>query len=57
MDCVLGHISSLTRLGTTWTNEMNFSMNPAPDAGSIDELVNLQPNDAMIYIHYANPRK
>ena len=36
---VLGHDSALlgyTRPGTTWANEMNFVMNHAPSAGSID---------------------
>ena len=38
MNDVLGHNSALvgyTRPGTTWANEMNFVMNPAPGVGSI----------------------
>ena len=42
---VLGHHAALygyTGPGTTWANEMNFSMNHAPGAGSIAGFVDLQ---------------
>ena len=40
MNVVLGHNSALydyNRLGTIWVNEMNFIVNHAPGAGSIDQ--------------------
>ena len=41
MIVVIGHYSALqgyTGSGTTWAEEMNFVMNHAPDAGSIDDI-------------------
>ena len=34
--------------GTTWANEMNFSMKHAPSAGSIDRPVDLQSNAVLL---------
>ena len=44
MNGVAGHDSALQGYawpGTTWDNEMNFGMNHAPGAGSIDQPVEL----------------
>ena len=52
MNGVLGHHAELlrnTRLGTSWTNEMNFGMNHAPRARSITRPVNLQSNMLSLY--------
>ena len=45
MPPVLGYNAALqgyTRPGKIWVNEMNFSVNHAPDAGSIARPVDLQ---------------
>ena len=57
MKGVSGHDAALSAYpgpGTTWANDMNFSVNYAPDAGFIAQPVDLQ--SSMLPLCYGCPQ-